>query len=231
MFRSGTRQAARRAIATCAVRALLVLGTPAAVVGAPAILPQTAQHVAAKGATQTIEFSLVDIAGMRHTAAEWTQAQAVVLFFVGVDCPLSNEYAPEMNRLAAEYAPRGVRVYAVASDTTAVFGDVDAVRRYATEFALRMPVLLDPHGILAEHAGATVTPEAAVLSPSGAVLYHGRIDNRVEELGTHRPAPTRFDLREALDAVLAGKPVPHAMTKAVGCFLPSRSHTRTEQQP
>jgi len=221
MFRSGRRQAVRRAIAACTMRALLAAATPAAVVGAPAILPQA------------LDFSLVDTAGVRHTAAEWTQARAraVVLFFVGVDCPLSNEYAPEMNRLAAEFAPRGVLVYAVASDATAVAGDVEAVRRSATEFALRMPVLLDPRGVLAEHAGATVTPEAAVLSASGALLYHGRIDNRVEELGTHRPAPTRFDLRDALDAVLAGKPVPHAMTKAVGCFLPPRPHTRTEQQP
>jgi peroxiredoxin len=182
-------------------------------------------------ATPRFDFALMDTVGVRHTASEWTQARAVVLFFVGVDCPLSNEYAPEMNRLDAEYEPRGVRVYAVASDATAAAGDVDAVRRYAKAFALRMPVLLDPRGLLAEHTGADVTPEAAVLSSNGTLLYVGRIDNRVEKLGTHRPVPTHFDLRESIDAVLAGKPVPHARTTAVGCFLPARAHTRTDQQP
>jgi hypothetical protein len=64
-----------------------------------------------------------------------------------------------------------------------------------------------------------VTPEAAVLSPDGKVRYLGRIDNRVADFGKARPQATERDVRDALDAVLAGKPVPHPVTKSIGCAI------------
>ncbi len=162
------------------------------------------------------QFALRDAEGGEHNSAEWSQARAVVLFFVTTDCPLSNGYAPEMNRIDEAYTPRGVRFYAVQGDTT-IAGD--EVRRHAREFAYRFPVLLDPQMMLAHHTGATVTPEAVVLSADGAVLYLGRIDNRVEDFGKTRVQPTEFDLRDALDAILAGRPVAHPHTRALGCAI------------
>ena len=67
--------------------------------------------------------------------------------------------------------------------------------------------------------GATVTPEVVVLSGAGAVLYLRRIDNRNEDLGRSRTVTTEFDLRDALDAVLAGRPVTRPLTTAVGCGI------------
>jgi mono/diheme cytochrome c family protein/thiol-disulfide isomerase/thioredoxin len=163
-----------------------------------------------------LQFGLRDTEGVEHTPQEWAGAQAVVLFFVTTDCPLSNGYAPEMNRIQQTYTPRGVLFYAVQGDTTVPDGEV---RRHAQEYGYRFPALLDPREILAHHTGATVTPEAAVLSPTGAVLYLGRIDNKVEDFGKTRLQATQFDLREALEAVLAGKPVPHPRTHALGCAI------------
>jgi hypothetical protein len=80
-------------------------------------------------------------------------------------------------------------------------------------------VLFDPRQILAKMTGATTIPSAAVLTPDGTLLYLGRIDNRVEDFNIRRSEPTKFDLREALDAVLAGKPVLHSRTKAFGCAI------------
>ena len=60
---------------------------------------------------------------------------------------------------------------------------------------------------------------AAVLSPAGQLLYLGRIDNRLEGFGKRRVQVTEFNLRNTLDAVLAGKPVPQARTKALGCAI------------
>ena len=59
----------------------------------------------------------------------------------------------------------------------------------------------------------------AVITPQGTLLYLGRIDNLVEDFNIRRQEPTKFDLREALDAVLAGKPVPHPRTKTFGCAI------------
>ena len=64
------------------------------------------------------KFSLADSAGVTHTDAEWRAAKAAVLFFIAADCPISNGYVPEMNRIAKEYASRGVRVYGVMADTS-----------------------------------------------------------------------------------------------------------------
>jgi thiol-disulfide isomerase/thioredoxin len=164
----------------------------------------------------SLQFALHDAEGAVHKQDEWTQARAVVIFFVTTDCPLSNGYAPEMNRIEQAYAPRGVRVYAVQGDTT--IAD-EEVRRHAREFAYRFPVLLDPQQILSRHTGATITPEVAVLSAAGELLYLGRIDNRVEDFGKTRLQATEFDLRDALEAVLAGRPVPLPRTHAIGCAI------------
>jgi len=110
----------------------------------------------------------------------------------------------------------GVAFYAVQGDATV---SVEAVREHVKEFVYHFPYLIDPEEALAAFAGATTTPEAAVFSPSGELLYLGRIDNRLEDFGKQRVQITEFDLKDALDAILAGKPVPRPRTKALGCAI------------
>ncbi len=161
-------------------------------------------------------FQVPDTSGREHSVAEWAGARAIVLFFVATDCPVANSYVPEMNRIRDAYAPRGVLVWAVQADATV---SAAASAKYAREFHYGFPVLVDSGHALVKIAGATVTPQAAVLSPGGAVLYLGRIDNRVEDFDQRRLAATEHDLRDALEAVLAGKPVPHPRTKSIGCAI------------
>jgi peroxiredoxin len=161
-------------------------------------------------------FSLADTEGRTHTPAEWNSKRAVVLFFLTTDCPLCNNYVPEMNRIAQTYTPKGVAFYGIQGDATVPATDV---RQHAKDFAFSFPYLFDQEESLATYTGATATPEAAVLSPGGHLLYLGRIDNRLEDFGKQRVQVTEFDLRDALDAVLNGKPVPHARTKALGCAI------------
>jgi peroxiredoxin len=162
------------------------------------------------------EFSLRDTGNLIHSPEEWNGKQAVVVFFTTTDCPLSNNEVPEMNRTRRDYEARGVAFYAVQADTT--IADTD-VLQHTKDYQFTFPVLFDPRQILAKMTGATTIPEAAVLSRDGSILYLGRIDNRVEDFNIRRSEPTKFDLREALDAVLAGKPVAHPRTKAFGCAI------------
>jgi thiol-disulfide isomerase/thioredoxin len=166
---------------------------------------------------------LRDVDGVEHRQAEWDSKRAVVVFFTTTECPLSNGYIPEMNRLQKEYAARNVAFYAVEVDTALTDRDV---RKHAKDFAIAYPVLIDKRQTLVRLAGATATPEVAVLSNKGAVLYLGRIDNRVEDFDQHRNVVTEHDLREALDAILAGRAVPHATTKVVGCAIPMKTSAR-----
>jgi peroxiredoxin len=161
-------------------------------------------------------FSFTDTAGHPHTRAEWAGKRAIVLYFTSTDCPLANGYVPEMNRIAQAYHSRGVAFYAVQGDATIAAAEVV---RHAKEYNYAYPYLFDPSESLASYTGATTVPEVAVLSPSGALLYLGRIDNLQEDFGKQRLHATEFDLRDALDAVLSGKAVPRPRTKTLGCAI------------
>ena len=162
------------------------------------------------------QFALRDVDGVEHRQSEWSNKRAIVIFFKTTECPLSNGYVPEMNRLRQEYSARGVAFYAVEADTTLSLADV---RRHAKDFGFTFPVLIDKQQVLVSLSRATTTPEVAVLSSAGKVLYLGRIDNRVEDFDKRRTVVTQHDLRDALDAVLAGRQVPRPTTKAIGCAI------------
>jgi hypothetical protein len=140
----------------------------------------------------------------------------VVLVFVSVDCPISNRYAPEVSRVSERFASQGVRfflVYPNPLDTAA------RIREHLASFGYTVAALRDPRQELARHAGATITPEAAVYDSRGKRAYRGRIDDRYISLGSQRPAPRRRDLIDALAATLAGRAVERPETPAVGCFM------------
>jgi peroxiredoxin len=162
-------------------------------------------------------FSLPDTAGKTHTSGDLRQYKATVFIFVGTDCPNSNTYAPILARLYRGYSPRGVAFYNVYSDPSET---TDAVRKHDADFLVPFPALLDSHQSLARQTGARSTPEAVILGPDGQELYRGRVDDRFVDFGKTRFHPTQDDLGDALDAILQGKPVPHPVTKVLGCALP-----------
>ena len=166
--------------------------------------------------TAPLVFRLTDTAGIVHTERELAQAPAVILFFIAPDCPISQGYVPEMNRIAQAYAGRGVRVFGVQSDPSA--SDA-AVRQHVADYKYAFPVLGDRRQQLVSHTGATVTPEAVLMTRTGALLYQGRIDNRVVSLGVRKPQATQFDLRSAIDAALAGRATSVTRTTAIGCTI------------
>ena len=166
------------------------------------------------------QFNLRDTQGGMHTAAEWAGRKAVLLYFVTVDCPVGNSYVPEMNRLREAYAARGVAFYAVQADPSVAEAEVV---RYARDYRYSFPLLLDPAQTLVRHTNATVTPQVAILSPEGKVLYLGPVDNRVEDFGKQRPQATQSYVRQVLDAVLGGKPIDVASHKSIGCAIPRKS--------
>lgn len=143
-------------------------------------------------------------------------AKVRVFVFVRTDCPISNRYAPELKRLNDEFTARGVLFSIVYADPNETSGNI---RHHMEEYAFPGAVIRDPAHVLVRRAKATITPEAAVFSATGQLLYHGRIDNRYVELGKSMPNPTRHDLEDAIAAALDGRPQPEASAPAVGCYL------------
>ena len=145
-----------------------------------------------------------------------TPAHARVFVFARTDCPLTNRYAPELWRIAAEFAQSGVEFWIVYPDAGE---SAAAIQKHMAEYHLPGRWVADPHHDLVRRAEATVAPQAAVFDAADKLVYSGRIDDRFVDYGKSRPAPTVHDLENAISATLAGKPVAQEHTRAIGCFL------------
>lgn len=148
-----------------------------------------------------------------------SNAKVVVLVFVSSECPISNKFAPALERLTHTFATNDVSfalVYPNASDTDA------KIQKHRHEYRLTGNFLRDPKHALVKKAGVTITPEAAVFDQMRQVVYRGRVNDQFLALGKGRPQPTQHDLEEAIAAVLKGKRPEQARTEAVGCFIQDR---------
>lgn len=164
--------------------------------------------------------ALPSSAGVSTALAEACGQSATVLLFVSTECPISNGYVPTVRKLARDLADRGVSVVAIESSPEGSLRDLAAWKR---EYEFEPIVLKDPAGQVAALVGARTSPEAVVLDAQRRLVYRGRIDDRYARRGGAAQAIRSNDLRDALDAVLAGKPIAKPETEAIGCPLPSRT--------
>jgi hypothetical protein len=155
------------------------------------------------------------LAGCSTPKAE-TPGAARVLFFITSDCPIANSFAPEIRRIVGDYRPRGVGFEMVYTDLHHTLEDAC---RHAAEYSYDSLVRLDAGRVLSRRYGVTVTPEAVLIDASGERRYRGRIDDRYLAPGQYRLKPGTRELRDAIEAVLDGRPVAVAETKAAGCPL------------
>jgi hypothetical protein len=144
-------------------------------------------------------------------------AKAVVFVFVCTDCPVVNRYAPDIERLYEAYRQKHVAFWLVYADPRE---EPAKIRRHLKEYGYKVAAVREPEYRLVKLCRVTKTPEAVLFSPEGTQAYRGRIDDRFTDYGKARSAPSREDLREAIDCVLQGRPVPVATTQVVGCFIP-----------
>ena len=160
----------------------------------------------------TIEdFTLPDVDNKDRSLKSLSGKNGTVLIFIAVQCPVSNAYNERMAKLAEDYQVKGINVVGINSNVTE---DAAAVKAHATEHKLSFPILKDPGNKIADRFGAAVTPEAYFIDANNKLLYHGRIDN------ARNPAQIESnDLRNALDAALAGKAVEKTEAKAFGCSI------------
>jgi thiol-disulfide isomerase/thioredoxin len=149
-------------------------------------------------------------------------AKAVVLLFLATDCPISNRYVPEIQRLEKEFAGKPVVfwiVYPNATETEA------SVVRHQASYGIQGATLVRPQAGIIALAHPTVTPESVVLVPDNGAAegfraaYVGRIDDRYVAFGKERPQATRHDLEDAITAVLNHQAVEPAGGPPIGCGI------------
>ncbi len=162
-----------------------------------------------------ISFALKDIGGHEVALSDFRDKKAVVVVFTGTECPVNNYYMPRLKELHGKYAAKGVQFLAVNSNPQ---DSVEKIAEHAKQEGLPFPVLKDTDQKVVDLLQAERTPEVVVLDSRRMICYRGRIDDQFG-VGFRRPQPSRRDLVEAIDEVLAGKPVSVARTQVAGCLI------------
>jgi peroxiredoxin len=161
------------------------------------------------------DFSLKDIHRRPRSLNGFKGKKAFVVVFVDTECPLANLYVPAQIELHRKYAAKGVQFLAINSSSQDSFVSVSA---HAQERDVPFPVLKDFDQQVADAFGAQRTLEAFLLDANRVIRYHGRIDDQYGN-GFRRDKPSRRDLEQALDELLAGKSVSTPRTEVAGCLI------------
>jgi peroxiredoxin/mono/diheme cytochrome c family protein len=175
-----------------------------------------APHKMSTSKDRLTHFALKDTKGATRTLREFDNKRVIVLLFIGTECPMANSYMEPLAQMAGRYGAKGVQFLAVNANLD---DDLDKVARHAKEYRIPFPVLKDSTQRVADQVGAQVTPEAFVFDSQRKIRYCGRIDDLYAARLQKRSAARSNDLQKAIDAVLAGKPVPDPVTEALGCMI------------
>jgi len=179
-------------------------------VGAAALLAAGAFSQEFKLGSKVSDFSLKEVSGA-PVALEKLKGQLTVIGFIATKCPISNDYNERMKALYADYHGKGVHFIFINSNSTEPAAEV---AEHTRSNGFPFPVYKDDDNVVADRFGAEFTPEVYVLDQEGVIRYHGAIDDSrvAARIKTHH-------LRKGLDAMLAGRPVETARTRAFGCTI------------
>lgn len=167
-------------------------------------------------AASPLGLRLLDTTGSIHQLGDSDGCQGVALVFLSPECPVSNQYLPELNRIAQQFQAEPLEFYGVVADPTL---PRTKVADYCREFGIEFPVLFDTAGLLASACRPSHVPQAFVLNRQGTVAYRGRIDDQYAAVRQRRDQASQHDLIDALRAVIADQTPAVAQTDPVGCRL------------
>lgn len=156
-----------------------------------------------------------DIRYLPRSLDDFGKKRAYVVVFTTTGCPLVERYLPVLQKLESDYRAKDVQFLAV---NVGVDDAINAMAAQAVEHGVEFPFVKDTSGKWAPTLGVTRTPEVVVLDAERRLRYRGRIDDQYR-LGGNRARPTRRDLQEALDQVLAGNEVTVPQTPVDGCLI------------
>jgi peroxiredoxin len=193
---------AMRRISVCASLLLVFTATPSAVAESPV-------------GTSINDFTLSDHLGTKHALDEWKDKRAVVVVFLGTECPLVKLYGGRLAELAERYRDESVQFVGINANSHDTLLEIG---HYVRVHDIDFPMLKDAGNRVADQFGAKRTPEAFLLDEKRVVRYHGRIDDQYG-VGYSRPKVEREDLAVAIKELLAGKPISKPEVEAVGCHI------------
>ncbi|MBB6094442.1 peroxiredoxin [Povalibacter uvarum] len=160
-------------------------------------------------------FQLPDQSGKAHELYGSADRKAIVLMVQGNGCPIVRQAIPALREVRDQYQSQGVEFLLLNSNLQ---DSSDSIAKESQEFGFGLPVLVDSKQQVGEALGVQRTSEVFVIDPkTWRLVYRGPIDDRLS-YERQRP-PANHYLKDALDAVVAGKPVKVAQADGVGCIV------------
>jgi len=181
-----------------------------------ALLVATAAFAEIEVGAKAPAFSLMNVVDGKTYAFNPASGKPAVVFFTCNECPYAKAFEPRLIAIAKEYEAKGVAFYAIDSNDDSRYEEetVANMKSRAVGASYPYPYLKDGDSATARAFGARVTPHVFVIDGTGVVRYRGYVDDSA------KPAERKTSgLTDALDAVLAGKPVVNASTRPFGCTI------------
>ena len=164
------------------------------------------------------DFSLPSADGKTVSLGDFADSPALLVIFMCNHCPYVKHVADPLAELAKQYQDRGVAVVGINSNDASSFPE-DSLEQMAAEVGRRgytFPYLYDETQQVAKAYRAACAPDFYLFDEDRKLGYRGQMDSSRPQSGIE---VTGEDLRAALDAVLAGKPVPEEQKPSLGCNI------------
>ncbi|MBN2131711.1 MAG: thioredoxin family protein [Sedimentisphaerales bacterium] len=177
--------------------------------------------------TKAPAFSLPDTKGRTVSISDFSDAKALLVVFMCNHCPFVKHILGGFVRLAKEYRDKGVAAVAINSNDVDDYPDdrPELMAQVAREKGFSFPYLYDETQEVARAYHAACTPDFFLFDPARALVYRGQMDD--SRPGSDDPVDGA-DLRAALDAVLAGRPVPEPQKPSMGCSIKWKAGRKPE---
>jgi glutathione peroxidase-family protein len=154
--------------------------------------------------------------GKDVTIAGVAGKDGTLVIFTCNHCPFAKAWEKRIAELGNAYGKKGIGVIAINSNDPSENAEdsFENMQKHAKDAPFEFPYAVDATSDVARAFGASRTPEVFLFNKEGKLVYHGAVDDNRDA-----PKVTQSYLKEALDDVVAGKPVTAAETKAVGCTI------------
>lgn len=165
--------------------------------------------------------TLVDLEGKPHTLKEYL-GKTVVLDFWSIECPVSKGYEARFKEIYADYSKKGIVFLMIDANAGEIGGagadPLAGIKKYVKDQSIPYPVFADKKNVVADRFAANTTPHVFILDDKGKLRYAGGVDDDPDIKKKDAKAVKSY-LREALDALIAGKEPPQTTTKNNGCSI------------
>jgi peroxiredoxin len=178
-------------------------------------IPSSANEWPLRNDERIADFSLKDLEGQTWDRTRLSSFKALVVTFVGCECPLARLYATRLQELQKQFPDDSVVWLLINSNQQ---DSLTELKGFAKSNGLTLPLLKDPGNKVADLFGASRTPEVFLLDQQQVIRYRGRIDDQYT-YGRQRPEPTQNELKDALESLLAGREIKVSKTDVHGCII------------